>query len=198
MKKIITGYLNNSMEEKITFIIPSLNRSTLDRTINSLLNQTNTNWECIIVYDGVDGKDFNDERIKTLKVGKLGGFSDYHGKSGLVRNEGLKLVDTEWIGFLDDDDTIHPNYVDRLFNNYNDKDFVIWRMKSTNGIILPPLFSNEIIFGNVGISFCYKNKFKNLLFDNNRDGEDYDFLLKLKSLTNNWIISPEIFYNVNH
>jgi hypothetical protein len=63
---------------------------------------------------------------------------------------------------------------------------------------VPPLFSNDLVFARVGISFCYKNKFDKLLFDNNRDGEDFDFLMKLKSLTNNWVITPEIFYNVRH
>ena len=68
MKNIITSYLNNSMEEKITFIIPSLNRPTLGKTIDSLLNQTNPNWKCIIIYDGVDGEKFDDERITTIKI----------------------------------------------------------------------------------------------------------------------------------
>jgi hypothetical protein len=71
-------------------------------------------------------------------------------------------------------------------------------MKYQNGFIVPPLSSNNLFFGSVGISFCYKNKFDNLLFDNNRDGEDFDFLMKLKSLTNKWVITPEILYNVRH
>jgi len=51
----------------ITFIIPSINRDSIIRTIDSLLKQTNNNWKCIIVYDGVKGREFNDERIKTLR-----------------------------------------------------------------------------------------------------------------------------------
>ena len=34
-------------KNKITFIIPSVNRDTLTNSINSLLNQTNKNWKCI-------------------------------------------------------------------------------------------------------------------------------------------------------
>jgi hypothetical protein len=71
-------------------------------------------------------------------------------------------------------------------------------MKYQNGLVLPPQKIKDIIFGRVGISFCYKNKFDNLLFDNNRDGEDFDFLMKLKKLTNNWVITPEVYYNVRH
>jgi len=92
-------------KNKITFIIPSINRDTLRRSILSLLNQTNDNWKCIIIYDGVDGMEFNDNRVKTIRIDKLGSSSPYHGISGLLRNVRLVLVDTEWIGFLYDDDT---------------------------------------------------------------------------------------------
>lgn len=183
-------------ENNITFVIPSVNRITLSNSVKSLLNQTNKNWKCIIIYDGVDGVEFNDERIKCVKIEKLGGNSSYHGISGLVRNVGLNLVDTNWIGFLDDDDTLDPSYVETLFQKYNTYDFIIWRMIYPNGRILPQ--GDSIQFGNVGISYCYKNKFENLRFDNNRDGEDFDFLLKLKSLTNNYIVTPEVMYKINH
>jgi glycosyltransferase involved in cell wall biosynthesis len=184
------------MEKKITFIIPSINRPSIINAVNSLLNQTNPNWVCIIIYDGVDGFKFDDDRIKIVVTEKLGGSSSFHGISGLVRNVGLNMVNTNWIGFLDDDDTLDSNYVHTLFNKYTDYDFVIWKMKYTNGIILPR--GNTIKFGDVGISYCYKNKFENLRFDKNRDGEDFDFLLKLNSLSNNYIITPEILYKINH
>lgn len=186
------------MKSKITFVIPSLSRLTLIQTINSLLNQSCDLWKCIIVYDGVDGIDFNDDRIKTVKIEKSGLIGPANGQSGLVRNEGIKLVDTEWIGFLDDDDTIHPDYVKTLIENYYDYDFVVWRMKYPNGLILPPLNNDNLSFGRVGISFCYKNKHENLYFDNNRDGEDHDFLMKLISLSKDYIVTPEVYYNVRH
>jgi glycosyltransferase involved in cell wall biosynthesis len=186
------------MEPFITFIIPSLNRFTILNSIESLKNQTNPNWRCVIIYDGVDGTPFDDERITIIKIDKKGLVGPNNGQSGLVRNEGIKLCNTEWIGFLDDDDTIHPDYVKKLFEEYSNYDFVVWRMKYQNGLVLPPQKIKEIIFGRVGISFCYKNKFDNLLFDNNRDGEDFDFLSKLKKLTSNWVITPEVYYNVRH
>ena len=42
------------MEPIITFIIPSIARLTLLRTVESLKNQTDPNWRSIIIYDGVD------------------------------------------------------------------------------------------------------------------------------------------------
>lgn len=186
------------MKHIITFIIPSINRPTITRTVDSLLNQTDPNWNAIILYDGVNGMTFNDERIKTFEIPKTGLIGPNNGQSGLVRNKGIEMVKTEWIGFLDDDDTINPKYVESLLSNYSKYDFIVWRMVYQNGLILPEITTNDLVFGRVGISISYKNKFNNLLFDNNRDGEDFDFLMKLKKLTNNWVITPEVFYNVRH
>lgn len=185
------------MDSKITFIIPSVNRPTLKHALRSLVKQTNPNWECIVVYDGVNGPKFDDDRIKILKIPKIGSFGPNHGLAGLVRNFGIKDVKTEWIGFLDDDDSLDPNYVSVLFEKYFTYDFVVWRMKYTNGIVLPRFNSNDITFGDVGISFCYKSKLDQL-FKNNKDGEDFDFLTDLKQKTSNYIIASEVTYNVNH
>lgn len=182
----------------ITFVIPSINRPTITRTVNSLLSQTNPNWNCIIIYDGVEGTTFEDKRIRTINSPKIGLVGPNNGQSGLVRNVGLKECKTEWIGFLDDDDTIDSRYVETLISKYSKYDFVVWRMVYDTGFILPPITSNNLVFSQVGISFCFKNKFDNLLFDRNRDGEDFDFLNKLTSLSKNYIITPEIFYKVRH
>jgi glycosyltransferase involved in cell wall biosynthesis len=181
----------------ITFIIPTVGRDTLERTVNSLINQTNPNWKCIIVFDGVESKEFDDNRIISLSSIKLGHFTNIHGTSGLVRNEGIKLVDTEWIGFVDDDDTIHPDYVGTLYDKYLSYDLVIWRMKFNNGIIVPRFDDESIYCGNVGISFSYRNK-GDFTFETNWDGEDFSFVENLIKNEFNYIITPEVFYNVNH
>jgi cellulose synthase/poly-beta-1,6-N-acetylglucosamine synthase-like glycosyltransferase len=187
------------MNNKITFIIPTVNRPTLSRTINSLINQKNPNWECIVIFDGVESKIFEDDRIKTIKIPKIGEGDERIGRAGKVRDYGIKICKTEWIGFLDDDDTLDPNYVDTLFSKYSKYDFVLWRMKLLNGKILPKLGDNNIKLNEVGISFCYKtNLFFDLRFNENVAGEDFYFLKKLIKKSKNFIITPEIFYFVRH
>lgn len=182
---------------KVTFIIPSINRESLTRTINSLLKQTNNNWEAIVIYDGVEGQEFNDERITTITIDKTGVIGQVHGEAGLVRNVGIRQATTEWIAFLDDDDSINPNYVETLLFKYNSYDWVLWKMKYQNGLVLP--INNQLVFGNVGISFAYKkDKFSDLLFKNNRNGEDFDFVKELETKSKNYIITEEVYYNVNH
>ena len=125
----------------ITFIIPSINRPTIDNTIQSLLNQTNPKWECFILYDGVEGKNFDDPRIKIFNLNKLGKKGERHGNAGLVRNEGIKMCKTEWIGFLDDDDTIHEDYVKTLFEKYTSYDFVVWRKNYQGSRVIISIFA---------------------------------------------------------
>lgn len=181
----------------ITFIVPTVGRDTLDRTIDSLIKQTSEKWRCIVVFDGIEPREFNDERIRTISSVKLGSFTNIHGTSGLVRNEGIKEVETEWIGFVDDDDTLHQEYVETLEKKYSTHDLVIWRMKFNNGNIVPRLDDESVYCGNVGISFSYKNK-GNFIFERNWDGEDFTFVENLIKHEFNYIITPEIYYNVNH
>jgi glycosyltransferase involved in cell wall biosynthesis len=152
----------------------------------------------LVLYDGVVGKEFNDPRIRTFNIEKLGKKGERHGNAGLVRNEGIKMCETEWIGFLDDDDTIHEDYVKTLVEKYLQYDFVVWRMKTTDGKIFPELTRNNIKINRVGISISFKSSIPNMSFDKNDDGEDFEFVNKLQNTTNNYIIAPEIFYNIRH
>ena len=155
----------------ITFIIPTINRNTLYKSILSILNQTITNWKMIVIFDNCEPVDalllglLDHSRILYFSIKKHGDESNInegHGSAGLVRNIGMNFVTTPWIGFLDDDDTIHPDYVKTLYEKYSDHDFVVWRMKYQNGIVIPEPHRTDLVFARVGISFCYKNKFKDI------------------------------------
>ena len=94
---------------KVTVITPTFNRCDLiAHAIRSVLNQTHTNLEMIIVDDNPDGSDarkstkeiidgFNDERIRYVTNEKNSGPS-------ISRNNGIALATGDYITFLDDDD----------------------------------------------------------------------------------------------
>ena len=57
----------NISETKLTFIIPTIGRSTLIDSIKTLLNQTNSKWKAIIIFDGIEPTlCIDDERIKII------------------------------------------------------------------------------------------------------------------------------------
>ena len=183
------------VEATITFIIPTICRSTLDRSLLSLKNQTNPNWNAIVVFDGITPTITNeDERIKFLIIEKKG-----NGWSGHVRNEGMKHVKTEWVGFLDDDDTLTPDYVEKFqIETKSNPDVIIFRMQYLNGLILPPPGDTTFKINYVGISFCFKTSLfqvENIQF-NQCGVEDFDLLDRFRQNNKNIIISKYITYLV--
>jgi glycosyltransferase involved in cell wall biosynthesis len=177
-----------------TFIIPSVGRPTLQRTIDSLLQQTNQEWKAIIIFDGIEPTiQSNDLRIEIMQIEKVG----VHNHAGRVRNEGMKHVTTEWISFVDDDDIISNDYVEKLQEEIRDDiGVIVFRMKQPNGVIMPPIDNDVLRCCHVGISFSMKKK----LFD---DGyafipshiEDFNLLQRMQQ-KNKIRVSPHLTYFV--
>lgn len=166
----------------ITFIIPTIGRDTLHRSLQSLEKQTNENWKAIVVFDGIEPNiSVSNPKITVVRIEKNG-----VGKNGAgnVRNQGMKMADTEWIAFLDDDDTIAIDYVATFQNETKSNpnvDVLIFRMyNSGNPIdsrILPPLDTDNFYVGKVGISFALKRSIflKGLHFTPSHI-EDFEYL----------------------
>jgi glycosyltransferase involved in cell wall biosynthesis len=98
----------------ISVIIPLYNKEkTIKNTIESVLSQSYTDFELIIVNDGsTDGSAekvalFHDRRIRFIHK-ENGGVSS-------ARNYGLKEAKGEWVLFLDADDKILPHCLQMLY-----------------------------------------------------------------------------------
>jgi glycosyltransferase involved in cell wall biosynthesis len=181
----------------ITFIIPTIGRESLNNSIKSLLNQTIKNWKAIIIFDGIKSNiDINDERIKIIEIDKIG--KDFN-SAGEVRNYGMKLVETKWIAFLDDDDIIAHDYIDFFYKELyiNDKlDVLIYRMKLGERII-PKLDTDNFYICDVGISYIIKtNIYLSGLKFIPDSAEDFLYLNLIRENNYNIIISPYIKYFV--
>lgn len=99
----------------ISIIVPVYNvEPYLDRCVQSIVNQTYRNLEIILVDDGspdncpqmCDAWAAKDPRIKVIHK-ENGGLSD-------ARNAGMNAATGEYIGFVDSDDWIAPEMVERL------------------------------------------------------------------------------------
>ena len=189
--------MNNSF---ITFIITTIGRKSLILSINSLLNLKDNDWNAIIIFDGIKCNiNIEDSRIEIIEIEKSGKES-IKNTAGLVRNIGFNNIkNSEWIGFLDDDDYLSENYICNLKKEIqinNSIEVCIFRMAYQNGCILPSKFDKNIIRNKVGISFALKkyitddNKFINSPF------EDYLYLKNLQSKKYKIIISSYVSYFV--
>ena len=203
----------------IDFVIPSVARPTLNRTLSSLLDQNylfykgDLEWNAFIGFDGIEESQVeveilpDDKRIKYFYLPKSGKVGEYGiGNAGLVRNQIIKKVDSpnEWIAFLDDDDTITPYYIDSLSieleSPENPIDVCVFRMRFNpqGDKILPPLGSDDLIQDQVGISFCVRKSFlkeHNIQFINDIR-EDFKFLMDLQSAGAKVKVSSYVTYNV--
>lgn len=106
------------MEQKISVIVPVYNaQNSLDRCIQSLLNQTYTNIEILLVNDGSRDDSLEicqryaqmDPRIVVLDKPN-GGVSS-------ARNAGLDAAKGEFVMFCDSDDWVEPDWCSTLYEN---------------------------------------------------------------------------------
>ena len=134
---------------KITFIIPSIGRDTLHATIKSLLNQTRSEWNAIVVFDGVEPSlQTTDDRFSILQIQKeQKKEKQYENRAGYVRNYGIQFATTEWVAFVDDDDTLLSDYVERFLEETEtyDNDVVIFRMVRYEYVHVPERLKPEVV-----------------------------------------------------
>lgn len=107
----------------ISIIVPVYNiEKYIEKCIRSILNQSFKKIEVILVDDGsTDGslaicQQYSklDERIKVITK-ENGGLSS-------ARNEGIKQSTGEYIAFIDGDDFVHPQYIEKLYNTLSSFD----------------------------------------------------------------------------
>ena len=109
-------------------IVPVYNvEKYIDRCISSVLAQTDTDFELILVDDGSSDKSgdiclkyaSNDSRIRYIRT-------ENHGVSH-ARNTGIENAHGEYIGFVDGDDSIAPDMYEQLISvaKKNNADVVI-------------------------------------------------------------------------
>lgn len=100
----------------ISIVMPTYNRAhTIQNSINSILDQTYTNWELLIIDDG--SIDNTKEIIQPFLKDKRIQY-DYQENQGecIARNEGMKKSKGEYIAFLDSDDKFLPKKLEIQLN----------------------------------------------------------------------------------
>ncbi|NST07596.1 glycosyltransferase, partial [Enterococcus faecalis] len=103
---------------KISIIVPVYNvEKYLEKCVRSILAQTFTDFELILVDDGspdssgamCDQFAEQDQRVKVIHK-ENGGLSD-------ARNAGIEIATGEYLGFVDSDDYIADDMYELLYTN---------------------------------------------------------------------------------
>ena len=190
----------------ISIIVPCFNQAQyLDECLQSVLDQTYENWECIIVDDGSSD---NTQALVHKWIAEDLRFSYYKKENGGVataRNLGLKISKGDWILPLDGDDKIENTYLQLAAEKIDEGyDLVYCRAKyfeaETEEFILPDYSFEKLLKSN--IIFCSaifnKKKLGVVRYDEEmKDGlEDWDFWISYLSNDNiNVIKLNEILFH---
>lgn len=181
----------------IDIIIPVFNTpsSDLERCFKSILNQTANNYKVYIIDDGSDKetKIFLDEYVKDknnfiVKHILNGGVSN-------ARNIGMSISNSQYLTFIDADDTVENRFLEEAYNliNDNDLDIVIggYNEIKDNNIIRTRLSLPGLhIYENDQINNFFEKLLSSKTNDNNQEigtapvGRIYTRLFKRKSIGN--------------
>lgn len=198
----------------ISIIVPVHNTEEyLEKCISSIRNQTHRDIEIILINDGSTDKspeicDYHaslDNRITVI-----------HKKNGGVataRNDGLKIAQGKYVGFVDSDDYISENMYEEMYKSAlaHDADIVesgIERI-TLSGHILASNYKNKVLTenkncfreyceGNIDQSSCTKifkrELLENIDFGTFRHNEDHYFNTQVFLRCKTLVIKSENFY----
>ena len=106
--------MNLQQQALVSVVIPVFNcEDRIVQCVNSVLNQTYRNIEVIIIDDGstdksseILKKEISDKRIRFFS-------QENHGVS-YTRNRGINLAKGKWVSFVDADDYIEKNTIEKM------------------------------------------------------------------------------------
>ena len=189
---------------KVSVIVPVYNQEKyINRCIDSILEQTMTDFELLLINDGSKDKSLDilkeyekkDKRIKVIDQKNMG--------VAKTRNKGIEMAHGEFIALVDNDDYLDNTYLEEFLSVSDDADVVVGGYKRVGEEKV--LFEKKITtnswskYENVApwgkiirTSFLRENKIK---FFSYSIGEDIIFNMDLYTLTDKIKVIDNSSYN---
>lgn len=130
----------------VSIIVPVYNTAKyLEKTIRSILRQTSSDWEVILIDDGsTDNSPDLCNKIASQNS-KIRVFHKKNGGLASARNVGIRLARGEYLSFVDSDDEISENFIETMVGEMknNGCDIVFCGLKRICGTnIIEQLYEN--------------------------------------------------------
>lgn len=136
------------MSSVVSIIVPVYNsEKTLNRCVDSILNQTFHDWELLLIDDGSSDQSGKicdqyaaiDSRIKV--------FHKENGGVSSARNVGLANAVGKYIVFCDSDDWVYPSWLDNFgLEKNSDYDFISQGFEADKSVFGDDKFKNRYIY----------------------------------------------------
>ena len=186
------------MEPLISVIIPTFNRaSIIGSTINSIINQTYQNWECIIIDDL--SRDYTYELIqfyaeKDSRIIYFKRPQNWQKGANSCRNYGLDKSSGVYVNWFDSDDIMDREFLDLKYRfiTKSNCDFIVSKTMFHDGgayrNIDYGLTKQKILLGNFILGkqicltpdlFCKSETLQNIRWNHNlKSGQEFNFVSK--------------------
>lgn len=207
----------------VSAIIPVYNTGKfLRKCVDSVVGQTFSDWETVIVDDGstdsftiqeTERLASSDARIRLLRTPN-GGLS-------AARNRGLEIAEGKWIVFIDSDDSIHPRFMEYLLDAaqssgteiagcvhrevesqpdcFEDYSFPGSLLMGSRDCVRRILYQNCVITNSAWGYIYSSDLFKNIRFREGIYYEDLDIFYKLMLATERIaIVDLPMYYYTQH
>lgn len=113
------------LDKKISIVLPVYNvEKYLRRCFDSILNQTYSNYEVVVINDGSTDKS---GEICDEYAAKHQAFRVYHQVNtgvAVARRRGIENANSDYIACVDSDDYLHPDYLQAMVSKIGDYDIV--------------------------------------------------------------------------
>lgn len=205
--------MNNAL---VSAIIPVYNVSEyIERCVESLVSQTYNNIEIILINDGsTDNSGEVCRNLKGLYGDKIVYIEQENQGVSAARNAGLKAAKGEYIVFVDADDWVSSNYVDKLYTALSDSSadlascgFIEWYSEAKKFKHIRPdpgLYSKEEFYRTMRLRQVplWTTMYKTSLIKENaiefdtllRRMEDGCFVADYTSYCDKFVVIPEYLY----
>ena len=223
-RRVLKSVTSDSASEEIffdpcvTFVIPSRGRHTLTRALDSLLGQSVSKWKALVLFQSTVAtlsaysypphcEEYllysRDTRIQFVTC--PGGTTA--NCAGELRNFALQFVTTDWVAFLDDDDTLSQDYIRYLLKEMRlnpSAELISFRMfdktiVDANNLlkVIPEEYATDARRDHIGISFAFRRTHSSSDLFLKSTTEDYLFIQNFCYDSGRLcILSPYITYYV--
>ena len=202
----------------VAVIIPAYNAERyIAETIDSVIAQTYSDWEMIVVDDGSTDNTKNIVNEYVKQDSRIKYIYQENASQAVARNTGIKYSNGEFIAFLDADDIWMPDKIERQIRLFEDSSvglaYTLFVKIDSNSILIPSRNAQVKCFkGNVYKNIIYDNflatssvilragllSSNGLLFRTGRQGvEDWDLWVRMAQITQfDYIAEPLLRYRV--
>lgn len=180
----------------VSIIVPVYNsKDTIERCINSILNQTYKEIELIIVNDG--STDNSLEIIKKLSKSnkKIKVINQENSGVSAARNNGINNSNGEYLSFVDSDDWLDKDFIREMVNKLEQENVDAVRCNFYKENVNSRELAKMYNFSDLKIekSYKYKSDFLNHFLYNINSMENYVMLFLIKSS----IVKNKISFDTN-